>query len=235
MNGEPSYLRGAFIAVDPGSTKEKRVIPFRFNPESLSRSVSVEAAQQGGGVEGAAPGAAAQPPAEASADAGGAVKETFSVLIRLDFADREESASGLSDEFGIAPEIAAIEELLYPVETDAHKASDGTDPKQPALSRPTVLFVWGRKRIVPVRIASLKIDESVYNDQLNPVRAEIEVSLELLGEAEARADGTVRSALDYTSKERQNLAKAYYGKTSSQASKYLDPLEGSKLTAPPAS
>ena len=49
-------------------------------------------------------------------------------------------------------------------------------------------FVWGRKRVLPVRIASLKIDESVYNNHLNPVRAEIEASLEVLGEADAPND-----------------------------------------------
>lgn len=226
------YLHGAFIAVDPGPSKERRPIPFRFNPESLSRSVAVEAAQQGGGVEGAAPGAAAQPAAEASADAGGSVKETFSVLIRLDFADRPAPASPEEAKLGIAPEIAAIEDLLYPVETDAHKASDGTEPKQPALSRPTVLFVWGHNRVLPVRIASLKIDESVYNAELNPVRAEIEASLEVLGEAAAKADDTVRAALNHTNQARRQLAGEYHNKKSAQTTKYVDPLEGTKESEP---
>ena len=232
MNGEIAYLRGAFIAFDDYPDK-KRVIPFRFNPEALSRSLSVEAGQPGGGVEGAAPGAAAQPAAEASADTGGSVKETFSVLIRLDFADREESASGISDEFGIAPEIAAIEELLYPAETEADASSDGTEPVRATRARPTVLFVWGRHRILPVRIASLKVDESVFNDKLNPVRAEIEASLELLGEAEARDDPAVRSALDHTQKARVDLAKQYYNATASQASKFIEPLQGAQSATPP--
>ena len=70
-----------------------------------------------------------------------------------------------------------------------------------------MLFVWGRKRVLPVRIASLKIDESVYNNHLNPVRAEIEASLEVLGEAEARDDPAVRSALDHTNAGRRELAQ----------------------------
>lgn len=219
MNGELGYTRGAFIAYEPGgSPRRKRMIPFRFNPESLSRSVAVEAGQVGGGVEGAAPGAAAAPAAEASADpAGGALKESFSVQIRLDFADREESVSGLDEEFGIAPEIAAIEDLLYPAETESDASSDGTEPVRPARPRPTVLLVWGRKRVLPVRIASLKIDESVYNNHLNPVRAEIEASLEVLGEAAARNDPEVRSALDHTSAGRRELARMYYDNTASQS------------------
>jgi hypothetical protein len=223
VNGELGYLRGAFIAYEPGGYPDnKRVIPFRFNPEALSRTVAVEAGQSGGGVEGAAPGAAAEPAAEASADASaGALKESFSVQIRLDFADREQSVSGLDEEFGIAPEIAAIEDLLYPAETESEASSDGTEPVRPARPRPTVLLVWGRKRVLPVRIASLKIDESVYNNHLNPVRAEIEASLEVLGEADARNDPGVRAALDHTSAGRRELARMYYDNTASQGSNIL--------------
>ena len=44
-----SYLRGAFIAYESGGYPDKkRVIPFRFNPESLSRSLSVEQGQSVG-------------------------------------------------------------------------------------------------------------------------------------------------------------------------------------------
>jgi Contractile injection system tube protein len=216
---EISYLRGAFIAYEPeGYPNAKRVIPFRFNPESLSRSVAVEAGQTGGGVEGAAPGASAEPAAEASADASsGSLKESFSVVIRLDFADREESLSGLDEKLGIAPEIAAIEDLLYPAETESEASSDGSEPVRPAPERPTVLFVWGHKRVLPVRIASLKIDESVYNAELNPVRAEIEASLEVLGEAEARNHAAVRPALDHTHNARRELARMFYDNTSSQS------------------
>ena len=121
----------------------------------------------------------------------------------------------------LAPEIAAIEDLLYPAEREADASSDGTEPVRPARPRPTVLFVWGCKRVLPVRIASLKIDESVYNTALNPVRAEIEAALEVLGEAEARADLAVRSALDKLMSDRRNLAQMYYQNTSVQGSNIL--------------
>lgn len=235
MNGELGYLRGAFIAYEPGGYPDKkRLIPFRFNPESLSRSLSVEAGQSGGGVEGAAPGAAAAPAGEASADASsGTIKESFTVAIRVDLADRGRAVSlspdesdqgqeltGLDEEFGILPEIAALEDLLYPAETDSQATSDGSEPVYAASPRPTVLFVWGRKRVLPVRIASLKIDESVYNTHLNPVRAEIEASLEVLGEAEALKDAAVRAALDHTHSVRRDLARQFYENTSSQGSRF---------------
>jgi hypothetical protein len=223
MNGELGYLRGAFIAYEPGGYPDrKRVIPFRFNPESLSRTLALQAGQAGGGVEGAAPRAAASPPAEGSADSStGVLKESFTVQIRLDFADRDEAVSGLDDEFGIAPEIAAIEDLLYPAEVDADATSDGTEPVRPARARPTVLFVWGRKRVLPVKVLSLKVDELVYNNQLHPVRAQVDASLEVHGEADARNDPAVRSALDHTHASRRELARSYYANTASQGSNIL--------------
>lgn len=225
MNGELGYLRGAFIAYDPGAypdQEKRRVIPFRINPESLSRTVAVQSGQGGGGVEGAAPRVAGGSTPEATPDASsGSLKESFSVQIRLDFADRNEAVTNMDEEYGIAPEIAAIEDLLYPAETESETASDGTEPVRPARPRPVVLFVWGRKRVLPVRIASLKINESVYNNHLNPVRAEIEASLEVLGEAEARNETAVRTALDHTDGGRRELARMYYKNTASQGTNIL--------------
>jgi hypothetical protein len=225
MSAGLGYLRGAFIAYEPqGYPDRRRVIPFRFNPESITRTVTLEVGQNRPGTPAVAAGAGPAQSAESSSSdpAGGSVKETFSVQIRFDFADREESVSGLGAEFGIAPEIAAIEDLLYPAESEADAPSDGTQPIRAAAARPTVLFVWGRKRVLPVRIASLKIEESVYNSSLNPVRAEIEAALEVLGgDADARSDQAVDAALQHTNAGRRNLAQMYYDNTSAQGSNIL--------------
>ena len=163
---------------------------------------------------------APSPSSETSAsDPGiGTIKETFSVAIRLDFADRDDSMTLMNPVLGIAPEIAAIEDLLYPAETQADASSDGTEPVKAARARPTVLFVWGRHRIVPVRIASLKIDETLHNPLLYPVRAEIEASLEVLGEADAKNDPAVSAALHHTDNSRRDLARQFYENTSLQGS-----------------
>jgi len=219
---ELSYVRAAFIAYEPGGyPNRRRVIPFRFNPEGLTRTVAAEGGQRPTGVE-AARGAAPPPSGEAPADAAAAsVKESFTVQIRLDFADRDPALTTLDEQFGIAPEIAAIEDLMHPAQTDADLSSDGTEAVRAASPRPTVLLVWGRKRVVPVRITSLKIDETLYNTELHPVRAEIEASLEVLGEPEARADLAVRSALDNLGSRRRELAQMYYANTSAQGSNIL--------------
>lgn len=221
---EISYARAAFIAYEPrgyGDPSKRRFIPFRFNPEGLSRTVNVQGGQKPPGVESGR-GASPPPSGEASADGGAAtVQESFTVHIRLDYADRDPGLTTLSDAYGIAPEIAAIEDLMYPAPSAADASSDGTEAVRAASPRPTVLLVWGRRNVVPVRIMSLKIDETVYNTALNPVRAEIEAALQVLGEAEARADVAVRSALDKLTTDRRNLAKMYYGNTSAQGSNIL--------------
>lgn len=223
---ELGYARGGFVIYDPGKyPNEKRVIPFRFNPESLTRTLQVEAGQGGGGVQGAAPrsgGGAAGPAAEAGDQSSGTIKQSFSVTMRLDFADRQESLTGFDEEDGILPEIAAIEDLLYPAEEEAQAASDGSDPVRVGAARPTVLFVWGPNRVLPVRIASLKIDETVYNGRLNPVRAEIEASLEVLGEADARDGNAVQAALEHTNKQRRALARSFHAHTAAQTSNSLN-------------
>ena len=89
--------------------------------------------------------------------------------------------------------------------------------------RPTVLFVWGKKRVLPVRIASLQINESVYNTHLNPVRAEIDIALEVLGEADILNVADAQSALEHTHTSRRQLARMYYDNTASQGGNYPIP------------
>jgi len=219
---EIKYERAGFIAYEPQTyPSSRRLIPFRFNPEGLSRTVNVQGGQKPPGVESGR-GAAPPPSGEAPADGGAAtVKESFTIHIRLDFADRGPGLTTLAEQYGIAPEIAAIEDLMYPAPSAADASSDGTEAVRAASPRPTVLLVWGRRNVVPVRITSLKIDETVYNTALHPVRAEIEAALEVLGEAEARADLTVRSALDKLTSDRRILAQMYYENTWVQGSSIL--------------
>jgi hypothetical protein len=84
-----------------------------------------------------------------------------------------------------------------------------------------VLFVWGRKRVIPVRITAMTINETDFNTQLNPVRAEIEVTLEVQGQGEAADNEAVRSALDFTRSNRRQLASMLYDNTAGQGSHIL--------------
>ena len=215
---EIGYTKAKFIAYEPqgysANPPRSREIPFRVNPESLSRSVTVEAAKTGGGVESAAQKAPAAGSGDTKADpAAGTVKETFSIRIRLDFDDdRGDAPPSAEDVLGIAPHIAAIEDLVHPVPTDQDKVKK-KGSQRAAAPRPTVLLSWGAHTVIPVRIASLKIEESVYNHELYPVRAEIEATLEVLGAAEALNHSGVAAKLQHRDHARKKLADKFYART----------------------
>lgn len=217
-----NYLRGAFIAYDPGGYPDRRrVIPFRFNPESLSRSLQLETGGTTGGTAGAQPGTPSAGGEQAADASTGALKESYSVQVRVDFFDRLDATRELPEELGVAPEIAALEDLLYPAENEASAPSSGSEAVSQRPVRPTVLFVWGRKRVVPVRITAMTINETDYNHHLNPVRAEIEVTIEVLGQTEAADNEVVRSALEFTRANRRQLASLFYDNTAGQGSHLL--------------
>ncbi len=154
---------------------------------------------------------------EQSADAtSGTIKETFNVQVRLDLVDRLESAVTLDPKLGVLPEIAALEDLLYPGRNDATANSDGKESVRSKEPRPTVLFVWGTQRIVPVKITQISINETLHNADLNPVRAEIEVGMEVLREGDAAGNPAVRDALRFTDSNRRRLSDSFLNRTAAQ-------------------
>ena len=42
------------------------------------------------------------------------------------------------------------------------------------------LFIWGYKRVLPVRLADFSITEEAYDINLNPIRAKVSLSLRVL-------------------------------------------------------
>ena len=213
-----NFKSGAFAAYEPDDTVTvSRFIPFRFNPETLNRQLSLEQGQGGGNQSGASGQSTSNANEEQGSDANtGTLQESISVLIRLDLAERQQGGSNMPLELGIAPEIAAIEDLMYSAESSSEQASDGTEPVQARARRPTVLFIWGEKRVMPVQITGMTINETLFNSRLYPIRAEIEVSLQVLGENDARDNTRVRSALDFTTANRRELAQMYFDNTAEQ-------------------
>lgn len=63
---------------------------------------------------------------------------------------------------GVHPQLAVLERMLRP-------ATDGG----------TTLFAWGA-RAQPVAVAELTVDEVLFDPQLNPIRATVEVTLRVL-------------------------------------------------------
>ncbi|HVJ02557.1 MAG TPA: hypothetical protein VM662_10260, partial [Sphingomonas sp.] len=81
------------------------------------------------------------------------------------------------------PTLSALEMLVYPksalvIANEVIAAAGGIEVLP--VDGPMVLFVWGPTRVLPVRVASISITEEAFDTLLNPVRARVELSLEVL-------------------------------------------------------
>jgi hypothetical protein len=77
-----------------------------------------------------------------------------------------------------------------------------------------VLFVWGPGRILPVRVASLEVTETLYDSLLlNPTHAQAQIELTVLTKEElalvrGSLSSVARAASSYMQRLRQTLALA---------------------------
>ena len=86
-----------------------------------------------------------------------------------------------------------------------------TPQSVPRLQVPTVLFVWGLGRIVPVRVTGLTVTERLYDRFLNPTHAEAQLTLQVLTlddlvNVPQPMKAIAKAAYTYTQALRQGLA-----------------------------
>ncbi len=159
----PRLLKGALVSFELPNPKPA-VIVFQYNPDTLSRTLE---AQTGG--EGA--------------DAlriKGAPVETIKLDSELDATDQLEQGAAAT---GLHPQLAALEVLIYPksalVIANTALLNAGTIEILPPQA-PFTLFIWGAKRVLPVRLTEFSITEEAYDPQLNPIRAKVSLGLRVL-------------------------------------------------------
>ena len=163
----PRLLKGAIVAFRP-PLPIPDVIPFQINPESLQRTLEANTAEGG----------------EGGADnfrLAGAPREVIKVEAVLDATDDLERGAG--DDLGLHPRLAQLETLLYPsaatVIANTILLRLGTIEILPATG-PFTIFIWGKTRILPVRLKGLSITEEAYDPMLNPIRAKVSMDLAVL-------------------------------------------------------
>ena len=165
----PRVLKGAIVAFDAFNPLAS-VIVFQYNPERLSRTIKPQMTDAGGETS-------------ETLRFKGPPEETINVTVDIDATDQLEHAEALAVATGIHPQLAALEMLLYPksavVLANAVLAHVGTI-EVVAPEMPLTLFVWGVKRVLPVRLSSLSIDEQLYDVNLNPIRASVTLDLRVL-------------------------------------------------------
>lgn len=168
----PRVVRAGLVTVDADTGAVGRIIPFQYNPDTLSRTLAAKAVGSDGGER-----------SEALRLAGPAV-ETIKLEAEFD------GAPALAGEEGAqspGPWLAALEGLINPsvvsLRATASLAAAGTLEIAP-VEAPLLLFVWGAERIMPVRIAEFAISEDAFTPTLEPVRAKASLTLRVLNVAD---------------------------------------------------
>lgn len=165
----PKLLKGAIVGIDIFNPLAS-VVVFQYNPEQVTRSIDPQYAESGGDRSEAL-------------RLGGAPRETISATLQLDLADQLEEGNELAGELGLNPQLSAIEMLVYPksalVVANTALLLAGTLEVVPPVA-PLTLFIYGWKRVLPVKLTSLSITETAHDPKLNPIRASADLSMQVL-------------------------------------------------------
>ncbi|HKD33081.1 MAG TPA: hypothetical protein VKB73_06370 [Gaiellaceae bacterium] len=172
--GSPRVLKGGLVLVDPDSGAVRTVIALQYNPETVSRTLQIQAF--GESAERSEALRLKGPPVE-----------TFKLDAEIDAVDQLENGDPIAGEHGIQPQLATLETIVYPesgtLQANDALASAGTLEIAP-MEAPLTLLVWSRGRIVPVRLTDFSITEEAFDAALNPIRAKVSLGLRVLSVAD---------------------------------------------------
>ena len=192
VSNQPRIQRGAFV--EYGLSIPPLVVVFQFNPVQLTRNRSLTyAANNSAQTKGKANSLRdfhkkyddlnkLQKDQIVNVD-----EEVIGFEIRLDAFDKLDEGDTITEEFGIAPQLSTLELMVHPKNETVMGQDLGPLLGSPEgfsftgkPNPPLVLFIWGRKRVLPVNITSLNITEVLYSPKLNPIRATATVSLTVI-------------------------------------------------------
>lgn len=168
-----TLAKGGLVTVDPSSWAVLRVLPFQFNPETVTRTLQP---QMAGGEEG---GSRSEMPRVRAVP-----QETFKFEAEIDAADELDDKGEQAIQLGIHARLAALEALVYPdsahIQSVDSLARSGTLEIVPPPT-PMVILVWSGERVLPVRLTELSITEESFDRALNPIRAKVQLGFRVLG------------------------------------------------------
>lgn len=172
--GSPRVLKGGIVLLDPDTftVVPNGVIVLQYNPDTFSRTLKIQGAEEGGDRS------------EALRLKGPPV-ETFKLDAEIDATDQLEfpDQNPNTVQHGLFPQLAALETIVYPSSASLQNnfilSQMGTLEIMP-MQAPLTLFVWSAKRIVPVRLTDFSITEEAFDPTLNPIRAKVSLGMRVL-------------------------------------------------------
>jgi hypothetical protein len=169
-NISPRLQKGAIVSLDADTGIPLGLIALQYNPESITRSLKPQTIGD-------------EPDRTEILRLKGPPIETIKCTAEIDATDQMAASDPNTLNFGIQPQLAALELLVYPSSVDLilNEALSllGTVEIVPMQSALTV-FVCGKTRVTPVRITDLEVTEEAFDPQLNPTRAKVSLGMRVL-------------------------------------------------------
>lgn len=184
FSNKPKILHGAFV--EYGLSLPPLFVVFQFNPDELNRSHNLTFNVPNGQENSKMNLRQFHQDHKLSEIRKGQQvtieEESISFDIRLDATDQLNEGDTITEQFGIAPQLATLELMVSPKKsliaflTASKKGYSFTKEPNP----PMILFIWGRKRVLPVNITRMNIKEEAFSTSLNPIRANVSVNLTVI-------------------------------------------------------
>jgi len=169
-NISPRLLKGAIVMLEPNIGIPLGTINFQYNPDEITRSLKPQSVGD-------------EPDRTEILRLKGPPIETIKCSVEIDATDQLAAGDANALSFGIQPQLAALELLVYPssIELILNEILSliGTIEILPVESALT-LFVWSKTRVTPVRITDVDITEEAFDPQLNPIRAKVSLGMRVL-------------------------------------------------------
>jgi hypothetical protein len=173
FSGSPRLIKGGIVVLDPLGGVIQRVIVLQYNPDSLTRTLQVQATSAE--VSDRSEALRIKAPATETLK----LDAEIDVTDQLEFPEQNQTATRL----GLHPQLAALETLVHPtsaqLEANNAMAQAGQLEIIP-MEAPLTLFAWSRSRIVPVRVTEFSITEEAFDPALNPIRAKVSLGMRVL-------------------------------------------------------
>lgn len=193
------------------------IVVFQFNPEQMTRTIEMAPRRTEPDANGARAG-------RETDSAVGPPVESFSITAHFSAADdlgAGGAASAIPRIFGVGPQLAALEKMVYPINKPrgligvaidtigsalSSATKKGAEKPVPRERVPRILFIWGPSRVLPVIITQMSIAEKKYDMLLNPVQAEVQIGFSVPSRV-ATGDLVGEGAIKYSQMIKDTQAK----------------------------
>lgn len=182
------------------------VVIFQFNPETLTRTIEIPSRPTSGA-------------SRETTQAGEPSIEKITLKASFSAADEFGDNKVLARLFGVGTRLAALEKMVHPAgklsgaigaaldkvgNAQGLGGASGDCPRQtiPREKFPRILFIWGPYKILPVVIQSMSVTEQQYDFVLNPIQADVSITMAVNSIDNCSDDDVGKGALEYS-----NIAK----------------------------